>query len=54
VARWATEELEVKDLLLEIDSPNRSSLRVAEKCGFVPATSGNEASDGKVVFVFRP
>lgn len=49
VKRWAAEELAVKDLLLEIDPSNRSSLRVAEKCGFLPV--GDNADDGKIVFV---
>ena len=53
VARWAMEELEVKQLLLEIDSANRSSIRVAEKCGFVPAASDAKSPAGKTVFVLR-
>jgi RimJ/RimL family protein N-acetyltransferase len=53
VAQWATEELEVKELRLEIDPANRSSLRVAEKCGFVPVASDAESTEGKRVFVLR-
>jgi RimJ/RimL family protein N-acetyltransferase len=50
VARWATEELKVRELLLEIDEANRSSIRVAEKCGFVPLGDSLEAEDGKAVY----
>jgi RimJ/RimL family protein N-acetyltransferase len=53
VTRWANEDLDVKELLLEIDSANRSLLRVAEKCGFLRTTSRDKANEGNIVFA-RP
>jgi RimJ/RimL family protein N-acetyltransferase len=53
VVEWATEELKVTELLLEIDTANRSSIRVAEKCGFVPASRGARTDEGKAIFINR-
>jgi RimJ/RimL family protein N-acetyltransferase len=53
VTSWATDELGVKELLLEIDPANLSSIRVAEKCGFVRSADSDGDSDGKAIFVCR-
>lgn len=43
---WARTELGVTELLLEADSDNAASIRVAEKCGFEPVGSRPETVAG--------
>lgn len=58
-ADWALSDLGLRELLLEIDPENVSSLRVAEKCGFTPAGRAvpderdGPAASGKLVFAVR-
>jgi RimJ/RimL family protein N-acetyltransferase len=58
-AGWAFSDLGLSELLLEIDPGNLASVKVARKCGFMPAgrrAAGEKAggsSTGKLVFAIR-